>query len=213
MCWSCLSWYGGHVAPYLVHAGCSANVFSYMRRRMIPRAEGVVVEVGFGSGLNLPYYDASRVSRLFGVDPDGTMLGLSEQRSRSMSFVVETLRADGESMPLASNFADTVVVTYALCTIPDPQAALAEIRRVLKPAGRLIFIEHGQADGIRRRRWQLRLNGLWGALAGGCQLDRDPLRLIREAGFRLLEEEQRRFPLSFWQLGSHFTGVAAPSSG
>ncbi|RWE72753.1 class I SAM-dependent methyltransferase [Mesorhizobium sp.] len=210
MCQSCLSWYARCIAPYLVHAGCSAGAFARMRRRMIPRAEGIVVEVGFGSGLNLPYYDAARVERLVGVDPDGTMLGLAESKSRSLSFEVECLRANGESLPLSDDLADTVVVTYAFCTIPDPQAALNEIRRILKPTGRLIFLEHGQAEGPRCRRWQARLNGLWGRLAGGCHLNRDPLRLIRAAGFRVLEEERGRFQLPFWQLGSHYAGVAAP---
>ena len=210
MCQSCLSWYARCIAPYLVDAGCSANAFAHMRRRMIPRAEGVVVEVGFGSGLNLPYYDAARVALLVGVDPDGTMLGLAGPKSRSLPFDVECLRASGESLPLADAFADTVVVTYAFCTIPDPEAALTEIRRILKPTGRLIFIEHGQAEGPRHRRWQERLNRPWGSLAGGCHLNRDPLRLIRGAGFRLVEEERGRFPLHFWQLGSHYAGVAAP---
>lgn len=208
MCQTCLSWYARCIAPYFVHFGCSAKAFARMRERVIPLAEGTVVEVGFGSGLNLPFYDAARVARLVGVDPDGTMLGLAGPKSRSLPFPVECLRAGGESLPLADGFADTVVVTYAFCTIPDPQAALAEIRRVLKPTGRLIFIEHGQAAGPRRRRWQHRLNGLWGSIAGGCNLNRDPLALIRAAGFRLVERQHRRFPLPLWHLGSHHAGVA-----
>ena len=213
MCQSCLSWYARCVAPYFVHAGCSANAFAHMRRHMIPQAEGIVVEVGFGSGLNLPYYDSAKVERLVGVDPDGTMLGLAEPKSRSMPFDVECLRARGETLPLADDFADTVVVTYAFCTIPDPEAALSEIRRILKSTGRLIFIEHGQAEGPRCRRWQERLNRMWGALAGGCHLNRDPLGLIDGAGFRLVHEERTRFPLLFWQLGSHYAGVAVPPAG
>lgn len=213
MCQTCLSWYARCVAPYLVHAGCSANAFARMRRRMIPLAQGIVVEVGFGSGLNLPYYHAARVKRLVGVDPDGTMLGLAGPKSRALPFAVECIRASGESLPLADGFADTVVVTYAFCTIPDPQAALGEIQRILKPTGRLIFIEHGQAEGPWCRSWQERLNRLWGSLAGGCHLNRDPLRLIREAGFRLGETEHARFPLPFWQLGSHHAGVASPPTG
>ncbi|WP_244560139.1 class I SAM-dependent methyltransferase [Ensifer aridi] len=175
---------------------------------MLPLAEGIVVEVGFGSGLNLPYYDAAKVARLVGVDPDITMLALAKRRSSSLPFEVEPLRACGESMPLTDDFADTVVVTYALCSIPQPLAALREIQRILKPTGRLIFIEHGQAEEPRRRRWQERLNRPWGWFAGGCQLNRDPLCLVRQAGFWLLEEERQRFPLSFWQLGTHYAGVA-----
>ncbi|MEP6564627.1 MAG: class I SAM-dependent methyltransferase [Mesorhizobium sp.] len=210
MCQSCLSWYARCVTPYFVHFGCSANAFAHMRKRVIPLAQGTVVEVGFGSGLNLPYYDAAKVERLVGVDPDGTMLGLAAPKIHSMPFAVECIRAGGESLPLADGFADTVVVTYAFCTIPDPEAALAEIRRILKPEGRLIFIEHGQAEGQRHRKWQDRLNRIWGQLAGGCQLNRNPLRLVGGAGFRLVHEERKRFPLPFWQLGSHYAGVALP---
>lgn len=209
MCQTCLSWYARCAAPYLVHAGCSANAFAHMRRRMIPRATGIVVEVGIGSGLNLPFYDALRVKRLVGIDPDGTMLGMAARQSRPPPFHVECIRAGGESLPLTDGFADTVVVTYAFCTIPDPEAALDEIRRVLKPTGRLIFIEHGQAEGRLCRGWQERLNRLWGRLAGGCHLNRDPLRLMRGAGFRVVEAERGRFPPLFWQLGSHHAGIAA----
>ncbi len=111
MCQTCLSWYARCAAPYLVHAGCSANTFAHMRRRMIPRATGVVVEVGIGSGLNLPFYDPAMVKRLVGVDPDGTMLGMATRQSRSLPFHVECIRAGGESLPLADGVADTVVVT------------------------------------------------------------------------------------------------------
>ena len=114
MCQSCLSWYGRRIAPYLIHAGCAANAFARMRRRMVPLAEGIIVEVGFGSGLNLPYYDAAKVERLIGVDPDSTMLALAGPQSRSLPFDVECLQACGESMPLTDKFADTVVVTYRL---------------------------------------------------------------------------------------------------
>jgi ubiquinone/menaquinone biosynthesis C-methylase UbiE len=208
MCRPSLSWYGRHVAPYLVHAGCSAEAFSRMRQRMVPLAEGVVVEVGFGSGLNLPYYDAGKVRRLVGVDPDGTMLALAKPQSRALPFEVECLQACGESMPLADAFADTVVVAYAFCTIPQPAAALAEIQRILKPGGQLIFLEHGQANAGWRRTLQDRSNRLWGALAGGCNLNRNPLQLVTKAGFDIREVWHEGFPPAFWLLGSHYAGIA-----
>jgi ubiquinone/menaquinone biosynthesis C-methylase UbiE len=208
MCTSCLSWYGRRLAPYVVHAGCSAEAFSRMRQRMVPYAEGVVVEVGFGSGLNLPYYDAAKVRRLVGVDPDGTMLALAERQNRALPFDVECLQARGESMPLADGFADTVVVAYAFCTIPQPRAALAEIRRILKPGGRLIFLEHGQTGILWRRRLQDRFNRVWGVLAGGCNLNRNPFQLVANARFDIRDAWQERFPPAFWLLGSHYAGVA-----
>lgn len=183
-----------------------------MRTRMIPRADGIVVEVGFGSGLNLPHYDARRVKRLVGVDPDGAMLAIAESRKWSMPFAVELVEADGKNIPLGAHSADTVVVTYALCTVPEPRAVLEEIKRILKPSGRLIFIEHGRAEGRGLRWCQNSLNGLWKTLAGGCHLNRDPLHLIQEAEFRLVENNCNAFPPLFWQLGSHHSGIAIPSS-
>ena len=208
MCRSCLSWYGRRIAPYVVHAGCSANAFSRMRQRMVPHAKGVVVEVGFGSGLNLPYYDVAKVRRLVGVDPDGTMLALAKRQNRALPFEFECLQACGESIPLAHGFADTVVVAYAFCTIPQPGAALAEIRRILKPGGRLIFLEHGQTGILWRRRLQDRFNRVWGVLAGGCNLNRNPFQLVANARFDIRDAWQERFPPAFWLLGSHYAGVA-----
>src|SRR5262245_26721494 len=141
MCRSCLSWYGHRIAPHVVHFGCSANAFSRMRQRMVPLAAGVVVEVGFGSGLNLPYYNAVKVKRLVGIDPDARMLAIAKGQDCARLFDVECLQAGGESIPLADGFADTVVVAYAFCTIPQPELALAEMRRILKPGGQLIFLE------------------------------------------------------------------------
>jgi ubiquinone/menaquinone biosynthesis C-methylase UbiE len=181
---------------------------------MVPLAQGTVVEVGFGSGLNLPYYDPTKVTQLIGVDPDATMLSLARRQKGAMPFGLECLQADAECMPLVDGFADTVVVAYALCTIPEPQAALAESHRILKPGGRLVFLEHGQAEPGWRSGLQNRLNRVWGALAGGCNLNRDPVRLVREAGFDVREAQREGFPARFWLLGSHYSGVAIqrPSS-
>lgn len=203
-----MSWYGRHVAPYVVHAGCSAAAFSRMRQRMVPLAHGVVVEVGFGSGLNLPYYDACKVKQLVGIDPDPTMLALAKKQEGSVPFSLECLQAGGENIPMADGSADAAVVAYALCTIPDPSAALCEIRRILRPGGQLVFLEHGQREPGWRRSLQDRLNRPWGVLAGGCNLNRNPLQLVRDAGFAIREARQERFPLSFWLLGSHYSGVA-----
>src|SRR5260370_34053390 len=117
MCASCVSWYGRHIAPYVVHAGCSAEAFTRMRQRMVPLADGVVVEVGFGSALNLPYYDPAKVTQLVGVDPDATMLSLAK-RQNGTPFAVEVLQAGGGSIPLADGTTAAVVVADSLCTVP-----------------------------------------------------------------------------------------------
>jgi SAM-dependent methyltransferase len=204
----CPSFYHRHIAPYVVHSGCSRGAFSSMREKVIPLAAGTVVEIGFGSGLNLPFYDAAKVSRLIGIDPDEAMLGMARQQRSGLP--LEIVQGRAESLPLDSRSADAAVVSYALCTIADPLRALAEIRRVLKPGGRLLFLEHGLWDRPWRRRVQERLNGPWNWLAAGCNINRQPLSLIEGAGFTLAESRQERFPASFWQLGLHYGGIATP---
>lgn len=184
--------------------------FARMRERIIPKACGVVAEIGFGSGLNLPYYSSARVSRLIGIDPDATMLGIARKSLADVGLQMELIEGRADALPLPDASVDTAVVTYALCTIPDPGGALLEIRRILKPGGRLLFIEHERFEESWRSRWQDRLNGVWGRIAGGCHLNRDPLRLIGDAGFVIAARQQERFPLHLWQLGTQSGGEALP---
>jgi SAM-dependent methyltransferase len=199
--------YDRHISPRLVHSGCSADEFSAMRKRIAPRARGVVVEVGFGSGLNLPFYDAKLVDLLIGIEPDEAMIRLAQEELDKAAFPAEVRHGFGEKLPLRDAMADTVVVTYAFCTIPDPAKALAEIRRVLKPNGRLLFCEHAVADGWRGS-LQRGLNGAWSGLFGGCNITRDPVSTIEAAGFKIVDTRVGRFPLSLMLLGMHYSGEA-----
>jgi SAM-dependent methyltransferase len=199
--------YDRHISPRLVHSGCSADEFSAMRKRIAPRARGVVVEVGFGSGLNLPFYDAKLVDLLIGIEPDEAMIRLAQEELDKAAFPAEVRHGFGEKLPLKDAMADTVVVTYAFCTIPDPAKALAEIRRVLKPNGRLLFCEHAVADGWRGS-LQRGLNGAWSGLFGGCNITRDPVSTIEAAGFKIVDTRVERFPLSLMLLGMHYSGEA-----
>ena len=210
MCFSCGTAYERLIAPYVVHGGCSLRAFSKMRARILPDASGVVAEIGFGSGLNLPYYDPAKIDRLIAVDPDEKMLSIARRKVALQRFTTELLQAGGECIPLDTASVDTAVVTYAFCTIPAPDQALSEIRRVLRPNGRLLFSEHGQSDRPICSRAQNRFNGLWGQLAGGCNLNRSPRKLIEEAGFGVRNFRSERFPVYLWPLGSHFSGEAVP---
>jgi SAM-dependent methyltransferase len=196
------------IVPALVNTVCATRTFANSRGRIVPKAEGVVVEAGFGSGLNLAYYDPEKVDMLIGVDPDEAMLRLSEERQAAVQFDLRVIRAGAEAMPIESGIADTVVVAYSLCTIPEPQRALAEFRRVLKPGGRLLFVEHGRVD----RSWcgwlQDRINRPWGKIAGGCNLNRCPAQMIKEGGFALGNLRAERFPAHLFQFGLHWTGEA-----
>ena len=168
MCSRHATFYQSRIMPYFVHGGCSMPTFARMRERIIPKARGLVAEIGFGSGLNLPYYDPAKVSRLIGIEPDPSMLGIARKRLAEFRMPIELIEGRAEALPLPDGSVDTAVVTYALCTIPDPGRALCEIRRILKPGGRLLFIEHERSTEPWRSRWQDRLNGLWGRSQAGA---------------------------------------------
>ncbi|WP_282608683.1 class I SAM-dependent methyltransferase [Pelagibius sp. Alg239-R121] len=215
MCFSCVPSYERFVAPHVVHVGCSLGTFSKMRMQVVPQASGVVAEIGFGSGLNLPYYDMSRIERLIAIDPDEKMLSIARRKLARKQLSAQRLRTElmsvgGECIPLDRASVDTAVVTYAFCTIPEPDRALREIRRVLRPGGRLLFCEHGRSGRPFCRRMQDRLNGVWGHIAGGCNLNRSPQQMIEEAGFAVCNLRRDRFPLHLWPLGDHFAGHAVP---
>ncbi|MEJ2119329.1 MAG: class I SAM-dependent methyltransferase [Alphaproteobacteria bacterium] len=202
--------FDGRFVPALVNTVCAGRTFSDRRRRVVPRAEGVVVEAGFGSGLNLAYYDPAKVDTLIGVDPDEAMLRLSEARQSAVDFDLQVIKAGAEAMPIETGVADTVVVAYSLCTIPEPERALAEFRRVLKPSGRLLFVEHGRVDKSWCGWFQDTINRPWGRIAGGCNLNRCPAHMIKEAGFALSNLRAERFPAYMFQFGMHWTGDAKP---
>ncbi|WP_291929732.1 methyltransferase domain-containing protein [Limnohabitans sp.] len=178
-----MKWYDRHVLPYLMDFACGLPMVQAQRRLLVPQAQGRVLEVGMGTGRNLPFYDRQRVSLVVGVDPAMQMHRLAQRRSRQAGIAVELMGLSAEHLPATDASFDTVVCTYTLCSIPDPLQALHEMRRVLVPGGRLLFCEHGRAPDETVRRWQDRLQPLWGALAGGCHLGRDVPALLEAAGF------------------------------
>lgn len=186
--------YQRYLLPRLVHCVCGSPVVEHQRRLVVPAAHGRVLEIGFGSGLNLPHYDRSRVEWIWALEPSAEMRALAAPRVAASGLEVRMLDLPGEDLPLPDHCADSVVVTYALCTIPDPVAALRQVRRVLRPGGRLLFCEHGAAPDAAVRRWQDRLDRPWSALAGGCHLNRAIAPLIESAGFRLGEIRNAYLP-------------------
>jgi ubiquinone/menaquinone biosynthesis C-methylase UbiE len=177
----------------------------------VPQAQGEVLEIGFGSGLNLPHYRREQVSRLWALEPSAEMRALAAPRVAASGLDVHWLELPGEAVPLPAHSVDCVVMTYTLCTIPDAAAALAQVRRVLRPPGRLLFCEHGAAPDAAVRRWQDRLDGLWSRLAGGCHLNREMEPLIASAGFCLDELQSRYLPKTPRFAGYNTWGVASPS--
>ncbi len=205
-----MGFYDRHVLPRVLNLSCGTNAVRRQRQKVVPLAEGRVLEIGIGSGLNLPYYDPARVERVIGLDPAEAMLAHARRRSESLPFPVEYLALEGERIPLERQSVDTVLVTYTLCTIADAAAALEGMRRVLKRGGRLIFCEHGKAPDEAVRRWQRRLNPLWNRLGGGCNLDRDIPALIEGAGFRMDSLRTMYLPRAPRFSGFNFWGSARP---
>jgi ubiquinone/menaquinone biosynthesis C-methylase UbiE len=200
-----------HVLPRLVDRLCSAEEVAALRAEIVPQARGVVLEVGFGTGLNLPFYDPARVERVLGLEPAEEMFALSRRRA-PVAFPVEHLALEGERIPLAPESVDTVLVTFTLCTIPDVARALDGMRRVLRRDGRLLFLEHGLARDPAVRRWQERVDPLWKRALGGCHLTRDVPALLGGAGFAIeaLREEAVAGAPAIAAYG--YRGVARPAA-
>ena len=178
-----MGFYERHILPRVIDLACGVNAIAYQRRLVVPEARGRVLEIGLGSGLNLPFYDAAKVEMLWGLEPAEPMRRLAAARVAAAPFPVEWLDLPGEAIPLDDASADTVVTTYTLCTIPDAVAAVREMRRVLKPGGQLLFSEHGRAPDASVQRWQDRLTPMWKVCGGGCHLNRDIPALLRAGGF------------------------------
>ena len=203
-----MSVYGRYVLPPLVHRTCSARTTLRQRQKLVPLAHGDVLEVGIGSGLNLPVYDPAKVAKVWGLEPSVELSAMAARAARDVPFDVELVAAGSEAIPLDSGRFDTVVMTYTLCTLPDPEAALREIARVLKPDGRLLFCEHGVAPDARVRRWQERINPVWRRLSGGCQLTRDVPAVLQQGGFEVVRMETMYLP--GWRVASfNYWGAAA----
>lgn len=177
------NWYDRHLLPHLLDLAMGLRPIARQRRKVVPLAAGRVLEVGIGTGRNLPFYDAARVRCIVGVEPSLQLHRLALRRIDAAGIAVRLVGAGGERLPVADASFDTVISTFTMCTIPEPLQALREARRVLAPGGRLVFLEHGLAPEAGVRAWQARLQPLWGPLAGGCVLGRDIPALLREAGF------------------------------
>jgi ubiquinone/menaquinone biosynthesis C-methylase UbiE len=201
--------YERYVLPKLVHLACSTKPSMRQRAKVVPLAEGRVLEIGIGSGLNLPYYDAGKVTKLWGLEPSPELTRMAERLAGSVDIDVEFIGLPGEEIPLEDTSVDTALITYTLCTIPDTEAALRQVARVLRPGGRLIFCEHGAAPDARVRRWQDRLDPVWTRLAGGCHLNRAIPRLLEQGGFTVEGLETMYLP--GWRPATfNYWGTATP---
>jgi ubiquinone/menaquinone biosynthesis C-methylase UbiE len=188
-----MSFYQRRILPPLLNFAMRQKQLQPFRKRLIGFASGDVLEIGIGSGLNLPLYQ-NDVHSVIGLEPSVELLAMAEQQAKLATVPVELVNASAEELPLESGSIDTVVTTWTLCTIPNPHLALQEVRRVLRPGGTLLFVEHGRAPEVGVARWQDRLDYVWGCIAGGCHLNRQIDALITDAGFDITTMRHDRLP-------------------
>jgi ubiquinone/menaquinone biosynthesis C-methylase UbiE len=187
-----MGFYDKYVLPKILNLAMKAPEMTRLRRQLVPLATGRVLEIGIGSGLNLPFY--SKGVHVTGVDPSLELQAYARQVAHESQVDIEFLSVGAEEIPLPDKSFDSVVITWSLCTIPDPDAALREVRRLLKPGGQLIFAEHGQSPEAHIAKWQRRVNPTWNKVAGGCHLNRRPDQAILANGFNFAEMTEGYIP-------------------
>lgn len=177
-------WYDEHVVPRFIKCACSAPAVMALREKVVPLAKGKVFEIGCGGGINQPLYDAAQIESYAGLDPSAKGLDFTREAAAAKRWSADVRQGYGESIPFPDESFDCAVCTFTLCSVDDPHQTLAELRRILKPGGRLLFAEHGLAPDASVRKWQRRIEPVWKRLAGGCHLTRPVTSTIAAAGFR-----------------------------
>lgn len=189
-----MAFYSKYVLPRLIDLAMRNQDASRLRAECVPHAQGDVLEIGIGSGLNLPFY-SSQVGHVYGIDPSIELQQMAAKKASDLPFEVTLFHQSAEeSFPVPNSSIDTIVMTWSLCSIPDPTTALQQMKRVLKPDGRVIFVEHGRSPDISVVKWQDRITPLWKHITGGCHLNRKIDDLIRAAGFHTTEQREFYLP-------------------
>ena len=203
-----MSFYNKYILPKILNCACASKPINYQRDKIVPLAEGVVLDIGIGSGLNIPFYNKTKIKQLYGLDPSKELLDIAKSVAKKENLEIEFLECGAESIPLPDKSIDTVLITYTMCTIPDVALSNSEIIRVLKDDGKLLFCEHGLAPDKNIVKWQKRINPLWSKIAGGCNLNRDIPNLISSSGFKISNMEEMYLPSTPKFAGYNYWGVA-----
>jgi ubiquinone/menaquinone biosynthesis C-methylase UbiE len=199
--------YNKYILPKVVNWACKQKPNMKQRSKIVPLAKGNVLEIAIGSGLNLSFYNDKKVKSVTGLEPSNEIWELNKHKIDNLKFEFKFVNAYAEEIPLKNNSFDSVVITYALCTIKNTQKALTEIKRVLKPKGNLLFCEHGIAPDKNVKYWQNTINPFWKKIGGGCNLNKDIPKIISDNGFKIVELNKMYIP--GWKPGSYnYWGVA-----
>ena len=186
--------YKKYLLPKIIHWTCGQNPTMLQREKVVPLAYGKVLEVGIGTGLNLGYYNSNKIEHLTGLDPSEENWKINKVNAESLGLDLSFVQASADQIPAENDQFDSALITYTLCSIPDPLTSLLEIRRVLKPDGILIFCEHGIAPDRKIKKWQHAINPAWRFISGGCNLNRDVPGLLDKGGFRIKNLETMYLP-------------------
>jgi len=189
-------WYDAYVMPRIVKCGCSQGPIMERRSHVVPLASGTVFELGCGGGFNQEFYDTAAVTRFCGIDPHAGLLESARGRARARGWDHNIFVGFGEDIPFSNEEFDTAVCTFTLCSVQDPARVISELRRILKPGGRLLFLEHGRAPDASVARWQDRIEPVWKRIAGGCHLTRPITSAIMGGGFDVASQGQGYLPKS-----------------
>ena len=200
--------YENYVLPKLLDCCCSTKPISYQRKKIVPEASGTILEIGIGSGLNIPYYQKSKVNRVIGLDPSERLCKMAKKIADDNNLNVDFLVNGAEEIKLPSNSIDTILLTYTLCTISEPHEALKEIKRVMKSDGRVLFCEHGTAPDEAIQKWQNKINPIWGKLFGGCNINRNIPNILLESGLKINRLDEMYLPSTPKIVGYNYWGNA-----
>lgn len=203
--------YEKYLLPVLIDTACAQKPIMRQRAKVVPQARGRVLEIGIGSGLNIPLYDAAKVEMVYGLEPSAAMRARAAERVRQAKFKFEFIDLPGEEIPLDDKSVDTVLTTFTLCTIGDAEKALGGMLRVLRPDGQLLFCEHGIAPDANVAKWQNRINPFWKPIGGGCNINRNISQLIEAAGFHIQSLETMYLPGTPRIMGFNYWGMARPA--
>ena len=199
--------YDKYILPKFLNCACGSKPINYQRQKVVPLAKGKVLDIGIGSGLNIPFYNSDQIDKVIGIDPSHELIELAKELANDSKASIELVIGSAESIPYPDNFFDTVLVTYTMCTIPNVAMANKEMWRVLKDDGRLIFCEHGLAPDKKISKWQNRIDPFWGKIAGGCHLNRDIQKLITDAGFSFESLDKMYIPSTPKFAGYNYWGI------
>jgi ubiquinone/menaquinone biosynthesis C-methylase UbiE len=205
-----MSFYEKYILPRFLNCACASEPITYQRKKVVPLAEGKILEVGIGSGLNLPFYNKSKIIEIWGIDPSEELNAMAKRVAAEENINVKFITSSAEDIPFPNNYFDTVLITYTMCTIPSVLKANEEMRRVLKSGGKMIFCEHGASPDESIKKWQKRLNSIWGKIAGGCNINRDIPMLIKSSGFKIVMMDEMYLPKTPKIAGYNYWGYATP---